>query len=108
MQTSVSIPSGIVQTLGHINRLARGYAGVATGNSVNAVLQNIVTSPWKKEVNPDICTTEKCVRRHGEEQTDHRATVMLDRWFSMVPSACSAPRRFYCMLCVMEGLSKWL
>lgn len=31
MQTFVFIPSGIVRTLGSINRLARGYAGVATG-----------------------------------------------------------------------------
>jgi hypothetical protein len=71
------------------------------GYSVDSILQSTVTLAWKKEVQPDICNTEECLRQHGEEQTDHRATVMLEKWFIVVSSSCSAPRRFYCMLCVI-------
>jgi hypothetical protein len=54
-------------------------------HSVNAILQSTVTLAWKKEVHTDICTTEEYLRHHAEEQTDHRATVLLEKWFIMVP-----------------------
>ena len=70
-------------------------------HSVTAFLQSPVTSAWKKEEHSDTCTSEKCLQQRGEEHTDHRGNVMLEKWVIMVRSTYSAPLRFYFMPCVI-------